>query len=295
MKKYILSIIIFLVLLHTATAQSSGVREFPMEENALLWRISGNNVHGDAFLFGTIHLIPAMDYFFPDTLKYINTHVDAIMLEIDLTADLSGMFESLLLEEGSLFDFFSEVQTDSLLTWAEDKLGFNESQFRISMGKMKPFVISTMAAASGTTEPTESYDMNISSNAKKAEIPVIGLETFQDQINMFDGFSREEQTAMVMSAIRDDSITRSMNNEMVELYLGQNVDSLFLFATGDSQHELDQAIFLDDRNKRWIPQIADCIAEKNTLIAVGAGHLGGPNGVIRLLEREGYTLTPIKL
>ncbi|NVK65079.1 MAG: TraB/GumN family protein, partial [Flavobacteriales bacterium] len=29
--------------------------------------------------------------------------------------------------------------------------------------------------------------------------------------------------------------------------------------------------------------------------AVGAGHLGGPEGVIRLLEAKGYTLTPVKL
>jgi len=37
------------------------------------------------------------------------------------------------------------------------------------------------------------------------------------------------------------------------------------------------------------------IANKRCFIAVGAGHLGGPNGVIRLLEKEGYTLTPVEL
>ncbi|MBA2334195.1 MAG: TraB/GumN family protein [Blastocatellia bacterium] len=34
---------------------------------------------------------------------------------------------------------------------------------------------------------------------------------------------------------------------------------------------------------------------KPTFIAVGAGHLGGKNGVIRLLRARGYKLTPIKL
>jgi len=41
--------------------------------------------------------------------------------------------------------------------------------------------------------------------------------------------------------------------------------------------------------------IEELIREKRTFIAVGAGHLGGPNGVIRLLQQKGYTHTPIKL
>jgi len=30
-----------------------------------------------------------------------------------------------------------------------------------------------------------------------------------------------------------------------------------------------------------------------TFFAVGAGHLGGNNGVVNLLKAEGYTLTPL--
>ena len=40
------------------------------------------------------------------------------------------------------------------------------------------------------------------------------------------------------------------------------------------------------RNKNWVPQIKELIADKKTFIAVGAGHLGGPNGVLRLLEKD---------
>jgi uncharacterized protein YbaP (TraB family) len=53
--------------------------------------------------------------------------------------------------------------------------------------------------------------------------------------------------------------------------------------------------FIDKRNENWVPKIKTFIADKKTFIAVGAGHLGGPNGVIRLLQKEGYTLTPIEL
>jgi uncharacterized protein YbaP (TraB family) len=57
----------------------------------------------------------------------------------------------------------------------------------------------------------------------------------------------------------------------------------------------EQSAFLDDRNSRWIPLIQQSMQKHPIFIAVGSGHLGGPNGVVRLLQREGYTLTPIRI
>jgi uncharacterized protein YbaP (TraB family) len=53
--------------------------------------------------------------------------------------------------------------------------------------------------------------------------------------------------------------------------------------------------FLSKRNQNWVPKIKESISSKKCFIAVGAGHLGGPNGLIRLLQKEGYTLTPVQL
>lgn len=53
--------------------------------------------------------------------------------------------------------------------------------------------------------------------------------------------------------------------------------------------------WIDERNINWIPIIEKNIAVTPSFIAVGGGHLGGKNGVIRLLRKRVYTLTPIKL
>ena len=37
------------------------------------------------------------------------------------------------------------------------------------------------------------------------------------------------------------------------------------------------------------------MAEKPTFFAVGAGHLGGPEGILSLLRAEGYKLTPMSM
>ncbi|NJO25532.1 MAG: TraB/GumN family protein [Bacteroidia bacterium] len=46
--------------------------------------------------------------------------------------------------------------------------------------------------------------------------------------------------------------------------------------------------------KNWIPVMEDAMKKNSNFFAVGAGHLPGENGVINLLRKAGYTLTPVK-
>ncbi|MEO1536648.1 MAG: TraB/GumN family protein [Pseudomonadota bacterium] len=48
---------------------------------------------------------------------------------------------------------------------------------------------------------------------------------------------------------------------------------------------------LEDRNIAWEPKIVELVAGKDAVIAVGAAHLSGESGVLRALERAGYTIT----
>jgi uncharacterized protein YbaP (TraB family) len=44
-----------------------------------------------------------------------------------------------------------------------------------------------------------------------------------------------------------------------------------------------------------VPKIEGLIKSKPTFIGVGAAHLGGEKGLIRLLRSRGYDVRPIKL
>jgi len=56
--------------------------------------------------------------------------------------------------------------------------------------------------------------------------------------------------------------------------------------------ELQKAL-LDNRNKDWVEKIPEFSKKQKVFYAVGAGHLGGENGLINLLLKEGYTVTPV--
>jgi len=48
---------------------------------------------------------------------------------------------------------------------------------------------------------------------------------------------------------------------------------------------------IDQRNQNWVPKIEEYLRSGHTyFVVVGAGHMGGPNGLLSLLRARGYTI-----
>lgn len=291
--KQIIFIIALFAFNFCSVAQS--IEQYPMSENALLWKIEGPGVKSKSYIFGTIHIIDKDKFYYPKKLEKIIGHSDQVVLEIaDL--DPAKAMQYILLKQGSFFDYFTEPQIDSILYWAETEAGMDEVKFRFTMSKLKPFAVVQLATQMSIKVPTESYELTIESQAKGDKTPVLGLETIEDQIGIFDNMDSTSQAKMVMESIRDYAESDSLTAKMQSIYLKQNVDLMYQLITESEGSIQDMTTeLLDDRNTKWIPLISAFIQNKNTFIAVGAGHLGGPNGVLRLLEKAGYTLIPIQL
>ncbi|MCF8415062.1 MAG: TraB/GumN family protein [Crocinitomicaceae bacterium] len=291
--KFILSLLSFFIAL---VGFSQATTAFPMQESSLLWKIEGPGIQKGSYLFGTMHLIEKQYFIFPDKLEKIVKKTDKLVMEL---AGLPNQLEALkyvTLTDGTFADYFSKEQMDSILVWAKAELNMSEEAFTKTMSKMKPFVVVQMATQIHFMGKTESYEMSFEKIARENDITIAGFETIAEQMGIFDKMTKEQQTEMVMETIRDPKKGIEVTQKMQKLYQGQNVDSLYLMIQeeGGTITE-DQATILDDRNERWIPMIEEMAKKEKLFIAVGAGHLGGPKGVIRLLEQKGYTLTPVKI
>jgi uncharacterized protein YbaP (TraB family) len=270
--------------------------EFPMEKSSLLWKIKGPGVENGCYLFGTMHLIEKEYFIFPKKLEKMVSKSDVLVMELKGLPNQLEAQNYLMLEEGTFFDYFTEEQKDSILDWAKAELNMSPTAFEKSFSGMKPFVVVQVATQLHFMGKTESYEMSFNDIALANNIPMEGLETIADQMKIFDDLSKDQQAEMVMEGARNPDEGVEMTERMMKLYTTQNVDSLFLMIQDEGGVLADeQSSFLDQRNENWIPKIEEIITTKSAFIAVGAGHLGGPNGVIRLLEKKGYTLTPVKL
>jgi len=274
---------------------SQDVDSFPFKKSSLLWKIEGNGAK-TSYLFGTMHLIEKEFFIFPTSLQKKISNSEQVILELGSLPKNEEALKWVTLSNGTLFDYFNPEQTDSLLKWAEKNLFMKPEVFKTSMEKMKPFVLLQLATQMQFMGKTESYEISIFSITDKNKIPTIGLETIAQQMGYFDSLTPQQQTEMVMEGIRNKDESFQKIKEMQLVYQKQEIDLLYQLIQNEGGVISEaQSTFLDDRNKAWIPKITQFITDKKSFIAVGAGHLGGPNGIIRLLQTQGYQVTPIKL
>jgi hypothetical protein len=279
---------LFVLLANYATAQ--------VQKNALLWEVKSKDGKMTSYVYGTMHLMDAKLFYFPKKLEKTLLKSDVLCMEIANLNDPDLSPDALFMTNETLADYFSVAQMDSIYRWAEKALLMNKEQFNTNFNKAKPFLLMQFLLQSSLPENSKSYEKEFENLAIKNKISISGLESVMEQLNLFTSFSKNEQTEMVMSSLRDEAKAKSSFEQMQQIYLTQNIDELYSFIKKESDSPIaNSRVFLENRNQNWIPQMEKMMENKSVFFAVGAAHLAGPEGVIELLIKKGYTLTPIKL
>lgn len=274
--------------------------------HSLLWEISGNGLTQPSYLYGTIHIIAEDDFFLTDATKAAFEQSQQLALEIDLDEmnnpmAMIGMMGSLMMNGGTtLKDLLPKEDYAIVKAYLRDSLEMG--MMAGMMERMKPMFLSEMVgmdmnamqnpaeAQSGTT----SYEMVFAEMAAEQEIEMLGLETMEFQIGLFDSIPYQAQADMLLESIKSGGKQESdMLDQLVTRYKAQDLDGLNDLLNADESSSQYYDILLVKRNLNWIPKIGELARQKPTFFAVGAGHLPGDQGVIRLLRQAGYTLTPL--
>lgn len=285
MKKLFLSLVILFSVLVHSHAQSS---------NTLLYEISGNGLNKPSYLYGTIHLLCESDYIMPDKLNEKLNGIEQIVLELDMDdpSMMGKMQQNMSMKDGrQLKDLVTPEEYESLKTYFQSNLGMPLE----AMGMIKPMILSSFLYTSILGCPLKSYEMEMVNIAKTESIEVLGLETVEFQMGMFDEISYQDQANMLVEMIQDVGLAKEEFEKLVIAYKKGNPDEL-LEIMNQSAFELSEDAMtkmIDDRNADWIQKIGEMAKDKSSVFAVGAGHLGGNNGVINLLKSAGYTVSPI--
>jgi uncharacterized protein YbaP (TraB family) len=281
-------VFLFVLLTNYATSQ--------VEKNALLWEVKSKDGKTTSYLYGTMHLMDAKLFYFPKKLEKLLLKSDVLCMEIANINDPDLSPDALFMTDESLPDYFNSEQMDSIYRWAEKALLMNKEQFLTNFNKAKPFLLMQFLLQSSLPENSRSYEKEFENLAFKNKIATSGLESVTEQLNLFTSFSKNEQTEMVMSSLREEAEAKNSFEQMQQIYLTQNLDNLYSFMKKESDSPIaNSRVFLENRNQNWIPQMEKMMESKSVFFAVGAAHLAGPEGVIELLIKKGYTLTPIKL
>ncbi len=268
------------------------------EAKSLIWEISGKELATPSYLFGTIHIIDGDDFFLPKgTLSAFDVS-DKIVFEIDM-ADMNDPMKLMPMMQKAFMA--GDTTLEDLLSvdeYAMVKEHFSKMGLPIFfLERIKPMFLTVFATGDFDPEDlksgkVKSYEMEFASMAEDASKETAGLETIEYQIGIFDAVPYSDQAAMLLDAINSSDTEGDQFQELVEMYKQQDIEGLYNMMKGDETVEAYEDELLINRNKNWIPLMADLMSVGPTFFAVGAGHLGGPMGVVNLLREEGYAVVP---
>lgn len=261
--------------------------------NSLLWKIEGNDCK-PSYVFGTMHMIEEEYFNMSESLIEKIKNSEAIIMEVGGMPDPLSTLALMSLDSGTVHDFFTKEQMAILLEFMDKKLNTDPETFHTVYGKMKPFFILQAISQGFFSENAVSYDLNIMAIAKQQNIPLIGLETIEEQLGFFDQIPATEMAALIMQSVENFEKEKKETHKLMKIYAEQNVDKMIPMMKKSSPEFMKyEDIFLTNRNKNWIPKLKEEFAAKHCFVAVGAAHLFGENGILELLKKEGYSVTAV--
>lgn len=284
-------------------------------ENSLLWKITSDKQTTPSYLYGTIHMIPAEDYALREEVTEVFATADEVVFEIDMDEmnnpmAMMGIMSKMYMEGGKTIKDLLDSAEYAMVNDHFSSKGLP----MFAMERIKPMFLSVLAGidmegmkpgeSSGGGMPgmnlgegMKSYEMEFTEMARAAEKPIAGLETMEFQMSIFDSIPYEAQAKMLVESVRaevegtDDNINDL--DAMVKLYLEENIVEMVGMVAQDSEMAEFEDVILIQRNRNWIPIMAEMMADRTLFFAVGAGHLAGEEGVVALLRQEGYSVEPI--
>lgn len=183
--------------------------------------------------------------------------------------------------------------------------------------KLRPWYVATMLGFSpcmlrqvAETGATGGFDHLLIEAAEAAKVPVRALEPWDTLFSLFSGMTPAEELDMIRAALPAAAHADDYAVTLTNAYFAGETWLIWEFgrwdayrssgldrAAVDAQLDLMQQNLMDRRNRAWIAPLTQAAEDaaargKGIVAAFGALHLPGENGVLRLLEHEGWTITP---
>ena len=279
----------------------------------ILYRISGKGLEKPSYIVGTYHLAPAS---FADSIPGMKTAIEGtqqVCGELDMMdafkpENAARLMQSQMLPEGTtLTSLLTAEQLERLNKLLLDVMGsnLNDEAFAAQIDKMTPAALSTTLSLSSYMKKVESFNpMELIDNyfqmlALQNGKAVKGFETVDFQMGVLFGAPLEKQVNDLMCMVDHFKDTEEMVDLITTAYFSQDLTQIEEAMEQESKidcgtTEEDEDILINNRNRNWVELMPDMMAEQPTLFVVGAGHLCGEKGVLKLLEKAGYTIEGMK-
>jgi uncharacterized protein YbaP (TraB family) len=263
-------------------------------DSGLLWKVERAGVKS-SYLFGTMHSDHPRVVQLPKPVRRAFDQAQSVTLEVVLDPQsLSAMTSALLMTDGNTLESLIGRRLYERSLEVMRSRGIPE----ILLANMKPWAVAvTLMTPAGNTGVV--LDHVLYQDAVAAGKKVHGLETVAEQMGLFDDLPLKDQITLLKDTLDNLHTIAHLLDDIQAAYLDRDLKRLLELneaSMRDSDPQLAATFkrkIIVERNHRMAERMLSGLGEGQQFIAVGALHLAGEEGLLKLLSERGYRLSRV--
>jgi len=265
----------------------------PAAAEPALWAIKDGR--STIYLFGTFHLLdPAMHWQSPKIKKAFGASAD---LWLELTDGDDPSTQQLIASLGldAAHPLSSKLSPEDLARLDSSAkavgIGAGEKQLEPMRPWMAAMSLALVSIKQAGFDPQKGADHILKGEAVAAGKPLRAFETMPQQLHLFADLPPALELEILQSSVDEAAEIPAKAKDMAKAWLGGDVPAIAkLFAEmDDPKYRAVYQVLIIDRNQAWATKLAERLktGSGTSFVAVGAGHLAGPDSLIVALAQRG--------
>ena len=243
-----------------------------------------------SYVFGTIHSEDARVLALPAAVQDALDRADVFAMEVvpDAKAVMKSMLTMVYTDGRTLKDALGS-QLYAQAVAAVEANGTPEAAVR----DFKPWAVITLISVP-PPKTGEFLDIRLLALAREQSKQIVGLETIEEQLGVFEALSEAEQVSLLRDPLALKAKLPDIDRVLLESYLDRDLAELvrlneeFLQGEDPALTRRFQVAAIETRNARMVERMVPLLLKGNAFVAIGALHLPGPLGVLSLLRQRGW-------
>lgn len=259
---------------------------------ASVWQVSKNSQ--SFYLVGTVHLLSESDFPLPEAFDTAFKASNHLIFETDLAKLTSPAGMNLLMSQNTYKPGQNLQQVLSKTVYQELKNKAIERNWPLtSIEQFKPAFAAIMLATLELQRlgaASTGVDMHYLQLAQRQQKKFSGLETLEEHLGVMTALNALDADSIISATLKDLAQTETMLAQMKSAWRSGNITELEnLFLSDMKTFPEMYNIMLVNRNHAWMEKLEQ-LNEPGLMVLVGALHMVGDDGLLKLLADRGYSI-----
>lgn len=262
------------------------------KKNSLLWELTTKASNNKSYLFGTMHVKDYRAFLYQDVITEYIDKCKIFATEFDLREreGLNDPEVSTIPNNKSLFEIIGENKYNRLKKIIEKSFSLNLDL----LNRVLPlFAINMLTEQILTSTRSIPLDTFLWQYAENTHRELRGVETFVEQLETLAAIPLDYQIKSLLEIGKNPEKFRKQINSLINQYVKGDIHALYKKSKKSLGKQ--RKLLLYNRNQIMCQRISDLALENSSFIAIGAAHLSGKKGVLRLLSMAEFSIKPVNV